>query len=44
VFSRDEGIPPHEYGNGDFGPVLVSKGDDPLGPTPRAQGQRGVGS
>src|SRR4030095_16365949 len=44
VFCRDEGIPPHEYGNGDLGPVLMSKGDDPLGPPPRAQGQRGVRS
>src|SRR4029453_4317539 len=35
VFSRDEGIPPHEYANGDFGPVVGSKGDDPLGPPPR---------
>ena len=43
VFPRDEGIPPHEYGNGDFGPVLMSKGDDPLDPAPRAQGQRGCG-
>jgi hypothetical protein len=44
VFSRDEGIPPHEYGNGDFGPVLVSKGDDHLGPPPRTKGQQGVRS
>jgi acetylglutamate kinase len=44
VFSRDEGIPPHEYGNGDFGPVLVSKGDDPHGPPPHAKGQQGVRS
>jgi acetylglutamate kinase len=37
VFSRDEGIPAHEYANGDFGPSVVSKGDDPLGPPPHAQ-------
>jgi acetylglutamate kinase len=23
VFSRDEGIPPHELDNGDFGPALL---------------------
>ena len=32
VFSRDEGIPPQEYANGDFGASVMSKGDDPLGP------------
>jgi acetylglutamate kinase len=42
VFSRDEGIPPHEYANGDFGPSVMSKGDDPLGPPPRAQGHMGA--
>jgi acetylglutamate kinase len=42
VFSRDEGIPPHEYANGDFGPVVMSKGDGPLEPPPRAQGPTGA--
>jgi acetylglutamate kinase len=42
AFSRDEGIPPHEYANGDFGPSVMSKGDDPLEPRPRAQGHTGA--
>ena len=40
VFSRDEGIPPHEYGNGEFGAVSNKKGGRPLEPPPRAQEQR----
>jgi acetylglutamate kinase len=42
VFSRDEGIPPAEYANGDFGTVAVTKGGDPLEPPPRAQEQMGA--
>jgi acetylglutamate kinase len=42
VFSRDEGIPPAEYANGDFGPALMSKGDDHLEPPPRAQEDTGA--
>ena len=46
VFSAAEGIPPHEYANGEFGPApVMSKGGDPLEPPPRAQehtGARGV--
>jgi acetylglutamate kinase len=25
VFSRDQGIPPHEYANGDFGPATLGQ-------------------
>jgi acetylglutamate kinase len=42
VFSRDEGIPPVEYANGDFGAVSISKGGDPLEPQPRAQEHAGA--
>jgi acetylglutamate kinase len=43
VFPAAEGIPPHEYANGDFGPALViGKGGDPLGPPPRAQQHTGA--
>jgi acetylglutamate kinase len=42
VFSRDEGIPPAEYANGDFGTVAVTKGGDPLEPPPRAQEHMGA--
>ena len=42
AFSRDEGIPPHEYANGDFGPSVMSKEDDLREPPPRAQGHAGA--
>ena len=42
AFSRDEGIPPHEYTNGDFGASVMSKGDDPLSPPPPSQGHTGA--
>ena len=42
AFSRDEGIPPHEYANGDFGASVMSKGDDPLRPPPPSQGHTGA--
>jgi acetylglutamate kinase len=42
VFSRDEGIPPAEYTNGDFGAVPISEGGDPLEPPPRAQEPTGA--
>jgi acetylglutamate kinase len=37
VFSRDEGTPSHEYTNGKFGAVSITKGGDPLEPPPRAR-------
>jgi acetylglutamate kinase len=42
VFSRDEGIPPHEYDNGEFGAVPISKGGDPLEPPSRAPEEHAV--
>jgi acetylglutamate kinase len=42
VFSRDEGIPPQEYDNGEFGAASISKGGDPLGPPPRAPEESGA--
>jgi acetylglutamate kinase len=42
VFSRDEGIPPQEYDNGEFGAASISKGGDPLGPPPRAPEKSGA--
>jgi len=43
VFPAAEGIPPHEYANGDFGHAsIIGKGGDPLGPPPRAQQHTGA--
>jgi acetylglutamate kinase len=35
VFPRDDGIPPQEYANGEFGAVSIGKGGDPLEPVPQ---------
>ena len=44
VFSRDQGIPPHEYGNGEFGAVSTTRGATPLNPRRARKSTRERGS